>query len=398
MLRRAANRTRLSCFQLLGQQSSLSLQKQGLYAFVIQLRLRRPGGSPAAGVLNGPARCIPLRDFLGQRLYRRFPAQPFFPGGGLPFSLFPRRGQLGLVSYFCSSSVYPGLQGLPFLLQCRQYLISMPALVRQLPGPAAQLSILLSFFRHVLQQDELPCVGVMSRALRLQYFCLFAHGLKSLQRPFGLYGSFAGFLAGSDALGLYLVKLAARFRQQLCAAQHVDISLFLRHSCFLLTQLIPQPAAFLQILPMAVHYLRILDCFLIDIAVGYGRVQFSLTQPLFFVCSLFHSGQRRCIAGSQALQKLSNALLAQVVLRQDIVVFFLCQLLQPGVALGMKQGLHNLLAVRRAGQQQTAEIPLGQQDDLPELLGLKAQQPFHLFADLFRRNDRRLFALFVHGV
>ena len=70
-----------------------------------------PRRQPGCRCPQRPGTLYPAARFPRTRLYRRFPAQPFFPGSGLPFSLFPRRGQLGLVSYFCSSSVYPGLQG-----------------------------------------------------------------------------------------------------------------------------------------------------------------------------------------------------------------------------------------------------------------------------------------------
>lgn len=65
---------------------------------------------------------------------------------------------------------------------------------------------------------------------------------------------------------------------------------------------------------MAVQHLRVLYRFLISVAVGYSRVQFALTPPPFFVCSQFHSSQRLGIVGPQALQKLDDALFAQVVL------------------------------------------------------------------------------------
>ena len=81
-------------------------------------------------------------------------------------------------------------------------------------------------------------------------------------------------------------------------------------------------------------------------------------------------------ADAQVGQALFPPLAYLLILAGQGVVAGFGQFLEPRVALGMEEGLHDLLAFTGTGQEELAEVALRQEDDLAELVGLEAQQPF----------------------
>ena len=74
------------------------------------------------------------------------------------------------------------------------------------------------------------------------------------------------------------------------------------------------------------------------------------------------------------------------------------QLLEPRVALGVEEGLHDLLALTGTGQEELAEVALRQEDDLAELVGLEAQQPFDGSRHVLGGYELFLAAVFVRFI
>ena len=163
---------------------------------------------------------------------------------------------------------------------------------------------------------------------------------------------------GLPALSFQVVQVAAGFGQDFSLAQGSDgIPLFLELPGLRL-ELCRFPAFLVPQQPVGVQGLGGLESGLTGLARPFGFLPLfvyghCLVLPLPFLCRQF-----LFVGNVQRRQALLPPLPHLFVLAGQGIVAGFGQFLEPGIALSMEEGLHDLLAFAGPGQEELAEVPL----------------------------------------
>ena len=357
---RAADRAGLALFQFRRQDSCLGLQEQGPDAFIGNAFVP---GFGRRFFQEGPA-VLPLflRFFsLSFQLSRfAFALEPVVQGLPAGFGLFRRDGLFGQ-----AGDGFPGLvQGLlfplfflsgliPALFGVSHVFLALPFF--EAAGPIGSGLVLQACQLHLFFTGRLIALFPGRKAGQL----LLSRGQVFLG-PFSQFTRFFSGFMGLPALSFQVVQVAAGFGQDFGLAQGSDgIPLFLELPGLRL-ELCRFPAFLVPQQPAGVQGLGGLESGLTSLARPFGFLPLfvyghCLVLPLPFLCRQF-----LFVGNVQRRQALLPPLPDLLILAGQGIVAGFGQFLEPGIALGMEEGLHDLLAFAGPGQEELAEVPLRQ--------------------------------------
>ena len=398
MGRRAADRAGFPFFQFRRQDGGLGLEEQGPDTFIGHAFVPCLGGGFFQEVLT----VLPLFPGLFQLLFQgsglAFALEPVAQGLPAGFGLFRRYGLFGQ-----AGDGFPGLvEGLFFCFLFLPHLVPAPfSFACRLAAPfffQAAVPVGAGFFLQARQLDPF-FAGCLITALT---------GRKGRQLPLGfsqvllsLLGQLTGFfsrLMSLFALFFQVVEVTARFGQDFSLEQDGDGIPFFLEPAGLVLELRRFPALLFPQEPVIFQGLGGLEGRLAGLAPGFSLVPLCIDGGAFILPGFLFIRQLFFAGDAQVGQALFPPLAYLLILAGQGVVAGFGQFLEPRVALGMEEGLHDLLAFTGTGQEELAEVALRQEDDLAELVGLEAQQPFDGSRHVLGGYELFLAAVFVRFI